>query len=546
MSTHYLNDALTPATQREALPGQVANSGGGFSFAVDDWTRLDRFLVLGTEGGSYYATQRTLTRENAAVVERCLAADGKRTVRAIVEISKAGRAPKNDQAILALAMAARKGDDQTRAAAYAALPAVCRTGTHLYMFVNFATQMGGWGRGLRRAVGAWLNERPAQDAAYQAVKYQQRDGWSMRDLLRLSHPTPRSAAHGVLYDFITNGEIDDASVAEYDELNILMATQAVKRASTVTEVVDLIRANNLPREVVPTQWLNKVEVWEALLAKMPMGAMLRNIAKMTRVGLIAPLSQATELVTTRLANQNAITKARLHPLAILNAQKTYQSGHGQRGGGSWSPVPAVIDALDAAFYLSFGSIKPTGKAHLLALDISASMTWSKVANSAFTPREASAAMALVTAAVEPRYHVVAFSDGIRDAGITAKMRLSDAIAKIERMPASNTDCALPMIWAMDNKAKVDGFVIYTDSETNGWRMHPSEALRAYRKQSGIDARSVVVGMIANQFTVADPNDSGMLDVVGFDTSAPSVISDFIAGGKTANETDDSDDGEESE
>ena len=42
-----------------------------------------------------------------------------------------------------------------------------------------------------------------------------------------------------------------------------------------------------------------------------------------------------------------------------------------------------------------------------------------------------------------------------------------------------------------------------------------------------NAKAVVVGMTSNGFTLADPNDRGMLDVVGFDTSVPAVISDFV-------------------
>ncbi len=38
-------------------------------------------------------------------------------------------------------------------------------------------------------------------------------------------------------------------------------------------------------------------------------------------------------------------------------------------------------------------------------------------------------------------------------------------------------------------------------------------------------------MTSNGFTLADPNDRGMLDVVGFDTSVPAVISDFVRGDK---------------
>ncbi len=57
-------------------------------------------------------------------------------------------------------------------------------------------------------------------------------------------------------------------------------------------------------------------------------------------------------------------------------------------------------------------------------------------------------------------------------------------------------------------------------------VHPVQALRAYRQKTGIGAKLVVIGMVSNGFTIADPNDSGMLDVVGFDTATPSIIADF--------------------
>ncbi len=76
--------------------------------------------------------------------------------------------------------------------------------------------------------------------------------------------------------------------------------------------------------------------------------------------------------------------------------------------------------------------------------------------------------------------------------------------------------------------QVDAFVIYTDSETWAGNVAPDAALRAYREQSGIDARLVVVGMVSNGFSIADPTDAGMLDVVGFDTATPQLIADSPA------------------
>ncbi len=98
-----------------------------------------------------------------------------------------------------------------------------------------------------------------------------------------------------------------------------------------------------------------------------------------------------------------------------------------------------------------------------------------------------------------------------------------------RIPMGGTDCSLPMLWALEKGVSAETFVVYTDSETWAGRMHPFQALRMYREKTGIDARLVVVGMVANNFTIADPSDKGMMDVVGFDTAAPALINAFSRG-----------------
>jgi 60 kDa SS-A/Ro ribonucleoprotein len=68
--------------------------------------------------------------------------------------------------------------------------------------------------------------------------------------------------------------------------------------------------------------------------------------------------------------------------------------------------------------------------------------------------------------------------------------------------------------------------VYTDSETWAGDIHPRQALVEYRQKLGIGAKLVVIGMVSNEFSIADPNDAGMLDVVGFDTATPAIIADF--------------------
>jgi 60 kDa SS-A/Ro ribonucleoprotein len=146
-----------------------------------------------------------------------------------------------------------------------------------------------------------------------------------------------------------------------------------------------------------------------------------------------------------------------------------------------------------------------------------------------TPREGSGAMALVTARTEPNYMFTAFSHTMIPLNISAKMRLDNVIEAISGISFGATNCALPMIYALENKLSVETFVIYTDSETWFGDIHPVQALREYRQKMGIPARLIVVGMVANQFTIADPNDGGMMDVVGFDSAAPELISEFARG-----------------
>jgi 60 kDa SS-A/Ro ribonucleoprotein len=549
----YLKRVATRRVPQSApLPGQVPNSDAGYSWPVDDWTRLRRFLVLGSEGGSYYAGEWKLTHENALAVGRCIVADGPRAVGEIVDVSVDGRAPKNDPAVFALALAAGAGDEATRKAALHALPQVCRTGTHLFQFATFVEGFRGWGRSLRRGVGRWYAAQSPDALAYQAVKYRQRQGVTHRDLLRLAHPARAVTSgnptldvtdeHARVFEWIVRG-------GETDGLpRVIEGYVRAQAAERPAEAAALVREYRLPREAVKSEHLTSREVWEALLEDMPMTALIRNLATLTRVGVVEPGSAGTAKVVAQLGDAERIRRARVHPIAVLAALRTYQSGRGVRGRNEWKPVRDVVDALDAAFYSAFGNVEPTGKRLLLALDVSGSMTGGYVAGvPSLSPRDASAALALVTAATEEQYEIVGFyagrggwkagkrrtwylgADGLTPLAIGPRQRLDDAVRTVSDLPFGGTDCALPMLYAQAQEREVDAFVIYTDSETWAGHVHPVHALQDYRRASGIDARLVVVGMVSNGFSIADPADSGMLDVVGFDVATPQLISDFALG-----------------
>jgi 60 kDa SS-A/Ro ribonucleoprotein len=511
---HFKN---TPQSEPIFGKPMVKNAAGGYVFEVDDWQRLRRFLILGCEGGSYYESERKLMLENAACVQRCLAADGPRTLQMIVEVSDQGLAPKNDAAIFALAMATHFGNEETRRAAYAALPQVCRIGTHLFQFVEAREAIGGgWGKGLRRAVERWYDR---DDLVLQALKYQQRGGWSHRDVLRLAHPELPTRAK--VLDAICRPdkwpEVQDRLAEGYVQL---------QKATTAKEAARIITEYGCPREFVPTQFLTEPAVWAALLPHMPMTALVRNLGNLSKSGLLVPLSEATKTVQAKLTDAVLVKRSRLHPFAVLLAAKTYAQGHGMKGGGTWTVVPQVVTALDETFELAFQNVEPTGKRFVLGVDVSASMGGS-LGGSPLSAAEAAAAMALVTARTEPNYFIMGFSTEFKDLGITAKDTLPTVLRKTRDQNFGGTDTAVAIQWALRQKIEVDVFEILTDNETWAGDVHTCKAIENYRRQTGILAKLAVVGFTATQRSVADRADLNSMDFVGMDASLPVALRAFV-------------------
>jgi 60 kDa SS-A/Ro ribonucleoprotein len=544
------------AQSEPADPRQVTNAAGGYTYAVDDQARLHRFLTLGTEGGTYYTNALELTRDNAEVVFRAAATDPVGLVRQIVEVSTAGRAPRQNPALFALAIAASADDVDGRRAALAALPEVARTGTHLFLFAGYVEQFRGWGPTLRKAVAQWYIEKPVDKLAYQLVKYRQREGWSHYDLLRLASPSgvtdparrmafnwaarkgladyPDRAAGAGQPPLPTAGSVPEslAIIADFEE------AQAETTAQGWVGIVN--RAHGLSWEMLPDAALGEPQVWHALIDQgLPQPALMRQLPRLTRLGVLA--GDTGRVVATQLQDPQRLKRARVHPINVLVAQRTYAAGQSARGEGTWSPDPRISDALDAAFYNAYGAVEPANRRTLLALDVSGSMG-SRVSGLPLSCREAAAALAMVTAATEPDYKIVGFTDGtggqswnwrdntiLSELDISPRRRLDDICRYTADLPMGGTDCALPMVWALKKRMKFDVFEIITDNETWYGSIHPHQALREYREKINPQARLTVVSMTGTLNSITDPADRLSLDVSGFDSAVPQLIADFSRG-----------------
>jgi 60 kDa SS-A/Ro ribonucleoprotein len=532
--TNYAGIFKAPTPQTQPIPGKtmIQMPSGGYAFQISALDQVKRFLILGAAGGTYYAQERPLVVENALALHAAFKEHGPAVVDLIMQVSKDGLAPRNKPALFALAAAiSYEADVEVRRRAVAALPHVARTLSDLMYFVSQAQQMRGWGRTLKRAVASWFEQQPIDRLVNQVIKYRNREGFTTADLLRLTHPHPgEDAVRDAIFNWVVDGQLN--AKASYTALTSAAYNRLVSAHVMMTGGQPLnlaptaIREHNLPREVIPTEYLNDKAVWAALAEQMPMHAMVRNLGKMTNVGLLDD-TEVTKRFTTKLRDQTAVQKSRLHPFAVLQALKVYAQGRGDKGKLTWTPNAKIIDALNDAFYLAFKNAEVTGKRILCGIDISGSMTFSSALAGGMTAAQVAAAQAVLFAAIEENTDIVGFTTQVYDTPvITAKSRLDDVLA---RWPGrgEGTDCAAPIAWAERKGKDYDAIVLITDAQSWAGTRHVSEQLAQYRKNVGHPVKYVEVMCYATNNTLADPQDPDTLLVAGFDASIGQLITTFL-------------------
>lgn len=527
LSSH-LNTSNTPVTEKKD-ENQVLNNAGGYVYEVTPEIALQRFLILGSEGGTFYQTERALTVENATRTIALIKSNPKFVLDETIRVSDEGLARKNDFAILVFALLLTHGNDETKSRCIENVGKICRTGTHMFTLAQYIKDLRGWGTVVKKVFTKWYAKK-VSDLAFQMIKYQSRNGWNHGDVITLSHIKPASSEYTLLFNWALNGTLnkDELKVEDYPDLKLIIGFEKAKKCTTENEIIPLIKEYGLTREMIPTQFLNKPSVIAVMLPNMGITSVLRSLGSWTACGFLNNNDISVLSKVTDMFNEIAIKKARLHPIQILEAFYTYENGRGFKGDLTWIPIRKISDALNEAFYVSFKTVVPTGKNIMLGLDISASMGSGNCTGSILNPRQMSIALAMVTARSEKNYWIKGFSHYLIDLNITPKMGFDEIHNYISRLSFGSTNPSLLFQDAIDNKLDVDTFVFYTDNECNEG-VHVDGVLKKYRKvMKKPNAKLIVVGMTSTGFTVANPKDPFQYDVVGASSDTPALISTLIS------------------
>lgn len=538
---NYTARQTAPTPQSRPIPGREAemtsNNAGGYGFVLDDWEQLNRLLIIGVEGGTYYVTQTKLTEQNAQAAIRCIKSDGVKAVKMAFDVNVNNRAPRTDSQLFVMALALKYGDLNTKNHAAVCLKDMLRTGTHLLHFVAMIDSLGGWNRMKRTIVAEWFTGKSADDVAFQILKYQQRDGFAIKDVLRLSHPVPPTIQHNALFRWAVGKEVPDEALPDLiTSYRAMMLSDLTPKEQALLGVT-----RRLPREALPTEALADPDVWRALLPSTPLHALLRNLGNLTANGVA---DSETTAIALKLTNQTNLRRARVHPFAVLLATLVYKTGHGVRGSKTWIPVKGILDALEECYDLAFDTVTPTGKQMLVGIDVSGSMSASCI-GTPISASTAAAAMAITLARTEPHATVVQFDTAVRKIVPITKRT---GIASLEATTGGGTDLSAIVRWASGDSSEsggtwwnrnaktapvhgepqhFDAFILLTDNETWAGKVPATQALTAYRKTVNPNAKLICCSMAANNVSVVDPQDPLQFGCAGLDANLPTLVADFV-------------------
>lgn len=125
-----LTRLATPQVERPRGTWLLTRSAEAPRWPVDEWERLDRYLIFGRERDMH-------------VVRGRIEVDGPRVVRRVVELSVLGRVVSNTPCLRALAMSLTLGNTATRVMAREAAPEVARTLDELRKLEQYINTMRG-------------------------------------------------------------------------------------------------------------------------------------------------------------------------------------------------------------------------------------------------------------------------------------------------------------------------------------------------------------------------------------------------------------------
>lgn len=492
-------------TQSKSLPAcDALNASGAAAYAYTPKHQLAQLAVTGCLNSTFYASAQSQLDQVLKLVAEL---DSRFVANAALYARQKGHM-KDMPALLLAALAAQRS-----ALVPEVFEKVVDSGKMLRNFVQIlrsgATGRRSLGSQPKRLVQNWLNSATERQLLQASIGNQP----SLADVVKMVHPKPSEAWREAFFAWVIGKPVDAQALPGLTRDLLAFRSGA---SDQVPEV---------PFQLLGNETLSK-EQWAEQARNMGWQGLRINLNTLARHGAFE-VTGCTEIVAARLADPEAVVRARVYPYQLLAAYRMVGDD-----------VPALIrEALQDALELSLANVPKLQGAVVVCPDVSGSMgsPLTGYRQGATTAVRCIDVAALITAAVlrkQPTARVMPFEWKVVDITLNPRDSVISNAEKLAGIFGGGTCCSAPLKKLADSKARVDTLLMVSDNESwiDARRQGASETMLQWERIKRINpqARLICIDLQPGWATPAADRDD-ILNVGGFSDAVFDVIEQFTAG-----------------
>ena len=214
---------------------------------------------------------------------------------------------------------------------------ICKHSYDLFTFVDLYEKIHkkkynstGWHSSMKTMISKWYNNKTIYELISEITNNNVYNNWSHKDIIKLAHVKIKDNDKNKLIKYI----VQDFKSIDKNLFTYLYAYQHLKYIKTENEVIQYILDYNFTRDQIPSYWLNNHSIWRTLLNNMSTITLLKNLNKMTLIGLFYNNPDIINIVLHKLNESNDI-----NPFQYLITLKLYKLLNKQM-------IPTILNTLD--------------------------------------------------------------------------------------------------------------------------------------------------------------------------------------------------------
>ena len=508
-------------TVRASLPKtDTRNNEHAIAYKMSNKQALAQLAVTGCLNSTFYVKEKVQLDQ---VINLCKSKEISAEYIAKLAIYARKRGFMKDMPALLCAVLAHKDVQMLKKA----FPIVINNGKMLRNFIQMirADVVGrkSLGNVPKRLVEWWLDTRSDENIVWESVG----NNPSMKDILKMIHPRPRTDSRRALYGYF----VDSDKYKKEDLPDLVKQYEAFKRDPKRT-------APNVPFQMLTSLPLSE-SGWKEIAVNAGWQMTRQNLNTFERHKVFSTASMV-HLIADRLRDPKLIRKSHVFPYQLMNAFNFYNGAHKE-----------IKLALQNAMDVATENTPAFDCDVAVCVDVSGSMNSPvtgerKGATTTVTCTQVAGLIASTVLRKNPNTTVVAFKENAAELDLNPLDSIMTNTAQIARLMGGGTACSAALRVLNEKQAKSDLVLFISDNES--WADRPENLYSAFSfartrtdtptmvmkqwrkyKQRNKKAKMVCIDITPNR-TVQAKENADILNIGGFADTVFTIIADFMRGG----------------